>query len=134
MKKKNKSEEKIIEYEILGFLRTFGFDCWKVDRQGTYDPVRKVFRKNHNPYKIKGVSDIHAFMLNKFIAVEVKAPKGVLSKDQRAFLAMVSNNGHVGIVARSLSGFLEEISKHFPDHPDFQALIKQYLEVNEKAH
>lgn len=111
-----------------------GFDCYKVDRQGTYDPVRQVFRKNHNPYKIRGIADIHAFMFKKYVVCEVKAPEGIVSPDQRKYLAMVNNNGHIGVVARSLLGFLEEICKHFPEHPDFQHLVKQYIEDRKREH
>jgi hypothetical protein len=134
MRKKNKAPEKKVEMEILGWLRAANFACWKVDRQGTYDPIRKVFRKNHNPYKIKGISDIQGFIFDRGLFVEVKSETGVLSPEQRKFLAMVNNNGQIGFVARSLLGFLEELAKHFPDKPDFQEMLKQYIGDRRKEH
>jgi hypothetical protein len=68
--------EKAIETEILNALAAIGFYCFKVDRQGTFDPVRKVFRKNHNKYKIAGVSDILGIVAGRFLAIEVKSKVG----------------------------------------------------------
>jgi hypothetical protein len=108
--------EKVIEYEILGFLRTLGILCWKTDRQGTYDPVKKTFRANHNPYKITGVSDILALIDGVFIAIEVKSEKGRLTPEQRAFIVKVNENGGIGFVARSLSQVVESLALHFPEN------------------
>jgi penicillin-binding protein-related factor A (putative recombinase) len=106
--------EKAIENDILLFLSRAGVFAFKLDRQGTFDPKKKVFRMNKNPWKIKGVSDILCIIQGRFVAIEVKSPTGQLSQHQRTFLARVNNEGGIGFVARSVESVAQELSRHFP--------------------
>ncbi len=47
----------------------------------------------------------------RFLAIEVKTTKGIVSKDQRNFIDAVNKSGGVAFVARSVEEALENISK-----------------------
>lgn len=96
--------EKEIEYQILHYLRSLGIFCFKVDRQGTFDPTKKIFRSNKNPFKKKGVSDILGICNKRFLAIEVKRnkPKGYPSKEQKEFIEEVNLSGGIAFIARSV--------------------------------
>jgi hypothetical protein len=67
--------EKMIENQILTFLRNKGIFVWKNQSTGLFDPTRKVFRKSNNPHHISGVSDILGILKDgRFLAIEVKKP------------------------------------------------------------
>lgn len=131
--------EKKIEMEILQFLRSIGIFCWKVDRQGTYDAVRKTFRKNHNPFKIRGVSDILGVVpyytpeigaksaLGRLLAIEVKGPLGRCTPEQRSFLAKISEEGGIAFVARSVEQCATELMKHFPNNSKLKQFAEAYV-------
>jgi len=108
---KKKSPEKVIEYEILQLLKSRGVFCWKNDRQGTFDPTKRVFRANKNPHKIKGVSDILGIFFGKFLAIEVKSKTGRVSPEQSEFLSNVNKNGGIAFVARSSKDVEDYLSK-----------------------
>lgn len=126
--------EKRIEYEILSFLRSIGIWCWKNDRQGTYDPVRKVFRKNNNPYKIKGVSDILGVIQGRMLAIEVKAPKGVIRPEQRVFIARINEEGGIAFVARSLEQAASQLLSHFPNNEKLKRFTEDYIKSRGADH
>jgi penicillin-binding protein-related factor A (putative recombinase) len=126
--------EKRIEYEILSFLSQIGIFAWKVDRAGTYDPVRKTFRANHNPYKIKGVSDIHGIIAGRFIAIEVKSKTGKLTPEQRVFLAKVGNEGGISFVARSLDQCISQLLQFLPENEKLKRYAKAYEAPRETDH
>lgn len=81
------------------------------DSVGIFDPVRKVYRTNVNPYRIKGVSDILGLWKGKFLAIEVKAPKGYLTPEQKAFIAKVRSEGGIAFVARSIDDVKRELGE-----------------------
>lgn len=89
--------EKQIENCMLRWLNA-QWDCFafKINTVGIYDPVKKIFRKNMNPYVIKGTSDILGLCRGRFFALEVKTPltiKNGLSEEQIAFLNRVKKRG-----------------------------------------
>lgn len=69
------------------------------DSVGIYDPVRKQFRTNKSPYRVKGVSDILGIWEGKFLAIEVKAGRNRPTEDQVAFIDTVNDRGGIGIIA-----------------------------------
>lgn len=116
--------ESRIEQDIFAFLKSIGIFCFKADRVGIYDPIRKRFRSNKNPNRIKGVSDILGIAPGgRFLAIEVKAPKGSLTKEQREFLVSVQDAGGIAFVSRSVRQTALELSKFYPD----EDRIKRYL-------
>lgn len=50
----------------------------------------------------KGVSDIIGIYKGRFLAIELKAPRGYLSDDQKAFLAAVEAQGGIAFMAKSV--------------------------------
>lgn len=49
------------------------FPC-KVDNTGIYNPRRKTFMTNSNPYKRKGTPDVFFFWKDRIYFMEVKTP------------------------------------------------------------
>lgn len=104
---KRKSPEKAIENAILSFLWAEKIYCWKNETQGTFDPIRKTFRKH--PNKKKGVSDILGILPDgRFLAIEVKSKVGRLSPDQKAFIEDIVARDGIAFVARSI----EDVQRH----------------------
>src|ERR1700679_1178875 len=75
--------EKAIETWLLRWVnRQPGIFAFKVNTVGIYDPVKKLYRKNWNPYIIKGTHDIIGICYGKFFSIEVKSSSGKLTQDQ----------------------------------------------------
>ena len=123
---KLEKNEKQIETEILNALAAVGFFCWKNETTGTYDPVRKVFRKNNNKHKIKGVSDILGIIGGRFLAIEVKSKTGKLSPDQKIFLRRIQDEGGIAFMARSTEQALNQLLLFIPKNQ----ILKKYIENN----
>lgn len=122
--------EKRIEMQILNMLKMCGIFCFKIDRVGTYDANKKVFRSNNNPHKLKGVSDILGIIEGRFLAIEVKSPVGRLSQDQKVFLRRTLDEGGLGFVARSTEQVAEELLKHYPNLTKLRQFTKNYTPPN----
>lgn len=101
--------EKRIETQILNFLRMNDIYAWKNESTGVYDPVRKVFRTNHNPFKIKGTSDILGIYHGTFLAIEVKTAKTYPTADQKLFMENIRERGGIAFVARSIDDVIKEL-------------------------
>jgi len=84
--------EKQIERQILQWLNAqpqiFAF---KINTTGIWDTKKKLFRKNRNPYIIKGCSDIIGVCNGLFFAIECKTKRGILTQEQTSFLLKVIN-------------------------------------------
>lgn len=99
--------ESDIQAACLEWLQWKGVCCWRNHSTGIYDPNRKTFRRSQSR---KGVSDILGIIpcetsegpLGRFLAIEVKGPKGRLTKEQEAFLTEVNAAGGIGMVVRSV--------------------------------
>lgn len=97
---------------ICHWLLKWGAFVWINDSVGIYDPTRKAFRKNRNPYRIAGVADIIGitgvlkgiwpFDRPTPLAVEVKLPGNKQSDDQIAFEKRFVEAGGVYVLAYSL--------------------------------
>lgn len=94
--------EGIVKNNILSWLKSKKIFAWPVDSVGIFDPTRKVFRKRHSQYHLKGVSDILGIYEGKFLAIEVKSKTGRLSPEQVWFLAEVKAKGGIAFMARSI--------------------------------
>ena len=115
--------EKGIENAILRFLKSIGVFCWKNQSVGIFDPVKKIYRKSNNTAHIKGVSDILGVVEGRFLAIEVKSAKGVVSPEQRVFLARINQEGGIAFVARNVDQVARELYKHFPEHKILKEMI-----------
>lgn len=94
--------EVALRRQICAYLQSKGAFIFVHDSVGIYDARRKCYRKNFDPFRIKGVSDILGIWQNRFIAVEVKIKGRYATKEQKEFLAQVKANGGLGILAYSL--------------------------------
>jgi len=85
----------------LRILDLKGWDVWRQNNGGVYDPTRKVFRQGSST---PGISDIIGFhkKTGQFIACEVKVGKDKLSDEQRIFLQRVARAGGIGIECRKI--------------------------------
>ena len=99
--KKVTKPERLIENEILNYLISKGVFCWKNTTGGFFDGKR--FRKHSSKYAINGTSDILGILSQgQFLAIEVKSDKGIVSKEQDAFISTIKANGGIAFIARSL--------------------------------
>lgn len=81
------------------------------DSVGIYDPTRRVFRKNFNRFRIKGVSDILGIWRRKFLAIEVKTSAGRPSPEQLEFINQVNSLGGIAFIARSIHEVEEQLKE-----------------------
>ena len=95
-----KQHEKIIQDEILGFLMSKRVFAFFINNSVAFDPKLGRFRKR-NKWHRRGVSDIIALYLGKFVALEVKSLKGKPSPEQVMFLRDVTSNGGYSAIVRS---------------------------------
>lgn len=114
--------EKEVENVILDWLTNKGIFCWKAETQGTFDPTRRVYRKN--PRKKKGVADIIGILSpsGKMLAIEVKKPvknprsqeslRKIAKPEQVEFVDSINANGGVGFFADCLETVIKHLWAH----------------------
>lgn len=96
-----------IQRAILEFLQYKGIFCWRNNSGALQDKNGRLVR-----FGKVGSSDIMGILPDgKFLAIEVKGPKGKLSDHQKEFLDGISKNNGVAIVARSVEE-VEQDLKH----------------------
>lgn len=105
--------ENAIKNNILSWLKSKRIFAWPCDSIGIFDPTKKIYRKRHSQYHLKGVSDILGIYNGKFLAIEVKSKTGRLSPEQVWFLAEVKAKGGIAFMARSI----EDCEKNIQIHP-----------------
>jgi hypothetical protein len=111
--------EKVIENQILTYLKYKKIFTFKNQSTGIFDPKKKVFRKSNNVHHINGVSDILGIVDGKFLAIEVKKPyvskktnqfkyrtqeelEKLASEDQINFVNRVKSLGGIAFFADSI--------------------------------
>jgi penicillin-binding protein-related factor A (putative recombinase) len=102
-------KEKVVVSQILTYLQSRGVFIWKNASVGIWDQQRKCFRRPVSKFQIKGVSDILGVYGGRFLAIEVKAKKGVVSKEQVTFLKAIRDRGGIAFVARSVEDVASEL-------------------------
>jgi len=105
--------EKEIENAMLRYLNMMP-DCWayKINNVGIYDPKKKTYRAVKNKFVLKGTPDILGIYKGKPLAIEVKGPRGKVSKEQQDFLNKHKSMGGIGGVARNLNELREILNEH----------------------
>lgn len=99
--------EREIERSILAWLNYQPkTKAWKNKSMGTYDPVRKAFRRSNDPFSQKGTSDIIGIWNGRMICIEVKSAKGRATPEQKQFLQEMANLGAISMLVRSLDDVL----------------------------
>lgn len=104
--------ESMIRNSICSWLKIKKCFCFVHDSVGIYDPIKKTFRVNKNPHRIKGVSDILGIWRGKFLAIEVKVPGKYPTPEQKRFLEQVNREGGIGFVARSITDVEFQLGEH----------------------
>jgi hypothetical protein len=91
-------KEQQIQKACLEYLNYKGHFVWKQNNTGILKPDGKYI-----PSGLKGVSDILGISKDgKFLAIEIKSEKGILSNYQEIFLKEIKNRGGIALVARSI--------------------------------
>jgi hypothetical protein len=95
---------------IIRYLDLQGYEVWRQNTTGIYDPQKKIFRKNFA--QRKGIPDIIGYRRSdgKFIAIEIKTGKDTLSFEQKMFLQDLQQSHGIALVVHSLSDFLSQLS------------------------
>ena len=94
--------ENRIKRDICDFLKASGGMIFVHDSVGIFDPVRRCYRANQDPFRRRGVSDLLGIWKSRFIAIEVKVPKKYPTKEQKEFLRDVAAAGGIAVLARSV--------------------------------
>jgi len=94
--------------QCIKILWAKGWQVWRNNNAGVYDPTKNVFRANST---VKGISDIIGFNKKngRFIAVEIKTGRDKLSPEQKLFLDYVNKSGGIGWEIRSLDELIEKL-------------------------
>lgn len=101
--------EKDLEMLVLDYLNKRGIFAFKIQTVGIWDADKKVYR-NLSKFCLRGTSDILGVMPNgRFLAIEMKGPKGRATQEQLAFISKVKRQGGVAFIARGI----EDIDKEF---------------------
>lgn len=125
--------EKEIEKNILCFLQEIGIFAWKNQSVGIFDAKKKVFRQSHNRFAIKGVSDIIGILnQGRAIFIEVKSKKGVLSDDQRIFLAQAQKNGAIAFVSRSVEQTFDQLRHWLTNSDQYLPIVNKYKQLEKE--
>lgn len=119
--------ESRIKNEIMSFLKIIGVYCWVNDSVGIFDPVKKIYRQNNSPHKLKGVSDILGIIQGRFLAIEVKSEAGRLTPEQRVFLAHINTEGGIAFCSRSVEQTADNLLKFFPQNDKLKQFSKEYV-------
>ena len=108
--------ETLVRRQVCAWLTARGYLVFLHDSVGIFDPVKRSYRANRDPYRRKGVSDILGLTKSgKLLAVEVKANKGRPSPEQKQFVADVRARGGFACIAWSVEEVktaLEEFERH----------------------
>ena len=78
----------------------------RVNNTPVYDPTRKVFRSMGKGVK-KGFPDIIIIKNGKFIGIELKGDKGVVSKEQKEVGKEIIDNGGEYHIVKELDQLIE---------------------------
>lgn len=99
--------EREIEISILEYLNRQDIFAWKVKTQGTFDPIKKQFRRPSKHY-LTGQPDISAILPNgRYMGLEVKTKTGRLAPHQKIFLERIRLAGGIGVVVRSIEDVIK---------------------------
>ena len=90
--------EKEIERQILDYLHTLpGCVAWK------HHQLIANKHRRRGKYEPKGIPDIIGVYRGRFIAIEVKRPKGgVVKQEQKLFIELLNKYGGLAFIATSV--------------------------------
>ena len=103
-------KERAIEKQILDWLTLHGWFAWRFKDQVSFRDGR-FFRPP--PYQINGVSDLCAINTGIVLFVEVKTPKGRMTKYHKEFQKNILEHGGHYILARRIEdvkNYIDELN------------------------
>lgn len=104
--------EQAIQRAILEYLNWQHIKAWKNNTAGIYVKACNTYIPSHAP----GVSDILGVPPGgRFLAIEVKAPKGRASPYQLQFIDEVNQQGGLAFVAHSVEEVQDALRYSNPD-------------------
>jgi hypothetical protein len=119
--------EKLIEQNILSFLRECGCSVDKINNVGIYDEKRKTYRtpgRNYTP----GIADIVGCIPNgKFLAIEVKSKVGRPTPAQLAYITGKQRSKGIAFISRSVEQTYDQLEKFWPEIQDYKHLLRKYM-------
>jgi hypothetical protein len=99
----SKQPESVLKTQILTYLIGQGYFVWNNPSQGTFDPVKRIYRAKRGAFNIKGTSDILGIKPGgQLLAIEVKTKTGRVSPEQKRFIEQITAMGGHAFVARSI--------------------------------
>ena len=105
--------EKRIKMAICNWIKLSGGLIFVHDSVGIYSPTRKQFLTNHDPHRVRGVSDLIGIWKGYPLAIEVKSERGRLTDHQERFLIQWRDAGGIGLVARSIDDVKDGLEQFF---------------------
>ena len=114
--KKLELTENQIQNQVLSWLKMHEIFAFIVRSVGTYDAKIKGFRAA-GPWFRKGCPDILICYKGKFVGLEIKTKKGVLSEHQESFHKDIWDNGGYVYVVRD-AGDLRAIFDFLDKEPN----------------
>jgi len=103
---KQKIPEKLIQKQIIDYLKLKGFKTYRVNNAGVWNAKVKAFIWHGTA----GVPDIIAMKKDNLLFIECKSSVGKMSLDQKDFLDSVNKTKEVhGICCHSLDELIEVI-------------------------
>src|SRR6267154_5037238 len=102
-------KESVYQKAILEYLQAKGILVWRNHSTGIYNPKGGGFIPLGKP----GVSDILGILPNgRFLAIEVKTPKGKLSENQIFFLDDINIRGGLAFMAITIDDVEKEFKRN----------------------
>lgn len=98
--------------KIIDYLHLKGWLAWEIFNQGIFRRSTRSFVKNDQRYRPSGIPDVIAHKDGKTIWVEVKAPGGYPSAEQKAIHERLRAQSIPVAVCRSIEdvdAFLKEV-------------------------
>lgn len=111
--------EGLVKDAILTYLKLIpGCVVFPIATTGMFDVTRRTYRKSTMR---RGTPDILCCYLGRFVAIEVKAPKGRLSEVQKEILKEIVECGQgIAFMARSVQDVIDQFT-------EFKKVIKSQI-------
>ncbi len=103
----NNISEREIKNQILHWLWFNRINAWANDSVGIFDAKTGGFRRK-SKFHVNGRPDIEGILTGgRWLGIEVKTPRGVVSEAQREFIMRIEACGGLIFVARSLDDVIK---------------------------
>jgi len=104
--RKKKTPANELAFQIIQHVKSVGGQCYRINSQGQFDPRTKTWRKSGMK---KGLSDLQAIVLGRFIAIEVKIGRDRQSEEQKKREAEIKQAGAFYIIAKDIEQFKKDL-------------------------